>query len=174
MWSGPSHQTCTCHVSRIKHSQINCLAFDPMLKNTHLLTKFLRFVRLVLVMPNTDFQLSQHLSFRNTTSAPETHFSFADAASRTRRSALSEKKRRPSASNSCSHQTEAAGIFLQLEGFSSHAELRSEENTDNHLLLQITAAAAPHTNPPVPSAPPVPCFGNKSRRCDNCWKCKDD
>lgn len=54
------------------------LGLDPMLKNTHLLTKFLRFVRLVLVMPNTDFQLSQHLSFRNTTSARETHFSFAD------------------------------------------------------------------------------------------------
>lgn len=56
----------------------NCLASTRCWKHTHLLTKFLRFVRLVLVMPNTDFQLSQHLSFRNTTSARETHFSFAD------------------------------------------------------------------------------------------------
>lgn len=66
----------TCHVSRSNIHKL--LGLDPMLKNTHLLTKFLRFVRLVLVMPNTDFQLSQHLSFRNTTSARETHFSFAD------------------------------------------------------------------------------------------------
>lgn len=72
MWSGQSHRTCTRHVSR-SNIQTNCLASTRCWK-THLLTKFLRFVRLVLVMTSS----FQHLSFRNTTSARETHFSFAD------------------------------------------------------------------------------------------------
>lgn len=85
---------------------------------------------------------------------------------------LREKKRWPSTSSgaaaataaTCSDQTAAAaaaGICLQLEGFFFLHWAQIRGNTDNHLLLQITAAAPPDMNDLISKTPLVPLLETK-------------
>lgn len=71
------------------------------------------------------------------------------------------KQQQRCALHSCSDWTMAAGICFQLEGFFFLHWAQIRGNTDNHLLLQSTAAAPPDTKDLFPKTPPAPLLGTK-------------